>query len=120
MTLTAAGEAKGPPQSGDREGKDGECGDREDAGRVREGTAGPWVDAVLLAARHLGVAVSPELVRNSSAWAGRPDSGQAIIDIALSAGFPALLSKSRCMNFPRSCSLPWLQSAIRIPASSPE
>ena len=53
---------------------------------VREGTAGPWVDAVLLAARHLGVAVSPELVRNSSAWAGRPDSGQAIIDIALSAG----------------------------------
>lgn len=89
MTLTAAGEAKGQPQSGDREGEDRDGGDREDAGRVREGrerTAGPWVDAVLLAARHLGVAVSPELVRNSSAWAGRADSGQAIIDIALSAG----------------------------------
>jgi len=52
----------------------------------RDVTAGPWVDAILLAARHLGVAVSPELMRNASAWADRAGSEQAIIDIALSAG----------------------------------
>ncbi|WP_028747963.1 type I secretion system permease/ATPase [Rhizobium mesoamericanum] len=48
-----------------------------------------WVEAILLAARHIGVSVSPELVRSASAWAARTDTEQAVIDIALSAGLVA-------------------------------
>lgn len=48
-----------------------------------------WVEAILLAARQIGVSVSPELVRSASAWAVRTDAELAIIDIALSAGLVA-------------------------------
>lgn len=45
-----------------------------------------WVDAILLAARQLGVQVSPELVSSAASWADRAETDQAIIDVALSAG----------------------------------
>ena len=55
-----------------------------------------WTDAILLAARHLGVTVSPELARQSAAWAGhgRGDDEQAILDITLSAGLAGTFVKT--------------------------
>lgn len=48
-----------------------------------------WVDAILLAARHLGIASSPEQVRSASAWAQGCDAEQAIVGVALAAGLAA-------------------------------
>ncbi len=46
-----------------------------------------WVDAILLAARSLGVRASPELVRGSSVWSKKFSRREdAILDIAMSAG----------------------------------
>lgn len=45
-----------------------------------------WVDGVLLAARHLDVRTSPELVRNSAAWSRTIGKDQSILDIAYAAG----------------------------------
>lgn len=48
-----------------------------------------WVDALLLTARELEVAFSPEGVRGASAWANVADRDDAIVDIALAAGLAA-------------------------------
>lgn len=48
-----------------------------------------WVDAMLLAARHIGIRTSPELVRNAAAWSKSIGKDQAILDIAYSAGLSA-------------------------------
>ncbi|UUT23019.1 type I secretion system permease/ATPase [Pseudomonas sp. T8] len=48
-----------------------------------------WVDAILLASRHLGIASSPELVRSASAWEEGSDAEQAIVGIAHAAGLAA-------------------------------
>ncbi len=47
---------------------------------------GLWVEAILFVARQMGVAVSPELIRNASSWAGDLELERAVIDIASSAG----------------------------------
>ncbi|MCO5064430.1 MAG: type I secretion system permease/ATPase [Rhizobiaceae bacterium] len=48
-----------------------------------------WVDGILLAARHLDVRTSPELIRNAAAWSKSVDKDQAVIDVAYSAGLTA-------------------------------
>lgn len=45
-----------------------------------------WVDGIFLAARHMGIAISPQQIRNASAWSTQSDLEQAVIDIAHSAG----------------------------------
>ncbi|MDR0476496.1 MAG: type I secretion system permease/ATPase [Desulfobulbaceae bacterium] len=65
-----------------------------DKGRVMS----QWVDAILLAARHLNVAVSPEIVRQSAAWAGSVNNEQAIIDIAQSAGLVGTFVETKVKN----------------------
>lgn len=52
-------------------------------------TVEAWAEAMLLAARHLGLSSSPELVRSAAAWAERAGDDQTIIDIAWSAGLSA-------------------------------
>lgn len=47
---------------------------------------GLWVEAILFVARQMGVAVSPELVRNASAWGNGEELEHAVVDIAQSAG----------------------------------
>lgn len=49
----------------------------------------PWVEALLLAARTLGIQTSPELIRSASVWAGESDFHDAIVDVAQSAGLTA-------------------------------
>ncbi|HBT97332.1 MAG TPA: type I secretion system permease/ATPase [Desulfobulbaceae bacterium] len=56
-------------------------------------TISHWVDALLFAARHCGVSVSPELVRNASAWTDRANTEQTILDIASSAGLVATFTE---------------------------
>jgi len=48
-----------------------------------------WSDILLLAARHLGVKASEELVHNAAAWSKGHDLEQAATDIALSSGLTA-------------------------------
>lgn len=45
-----------------------------------------WVDGILLAARQVGIPVSPQQVRNASAWTTRSEFEDAVVDIAYSAG----------------------------------
>ena len=49
----------------------------------------PWVDAILLAARHLDVRTSPELVRSAAAWSKSIDKDQGILDVAYASGLSA-------------------------------
>lgn len=53
-----------------------------------------WVDALLLAARHLGVKASPELANRSASWAGYVGNEQAILDIAQSSGLVGTFVKT--------------------------
>lgn len=45
-----------------------------------------WAEAILLAARHLGLANSPELVRGAAAWADASDTARAVVEMAAAAG----------------------------------
>lgn len=49
----------------------------------------PWVEALLLAAKTLGVQTSPEQIRSAAIWSGESDFHDAIVDVALSAGLTA-------------------------------
>ncbi|MHA6829761.1 type I secretion system permease/ATPase [Ralstonia pseudosolanacearum] len=51
--------------------------------------AGRWVEPLLLAARHLGLSVSPEGVRSAAAWSQQAEPDAAIVDLAASAGLAA-------------------------------
>ncbi|MGD7277085.1 hypothetical protein ACQCQ7_16870, partial [Ralstonia pseudosolanacearum] len=44
--------------------------------------AGRWVEPLLLAARHLGLSVSPELARSAAAWSkhAEPDAAGKVIE----------------------------------------
>ncbi|MEI3854960.1 MULTISPECIES: type I secretion system permease/ATPase [unclassified Ensifer] len=48
-----------------------------------------WVSAILIASSRLGITVSPELVRNASAWGIAGEQDQAIVDVAQAAGLSA-------------------------------
>jgi len=50
---------------------------------------GRWAEAILLAARHLGLPNSPELVRGAAAWADASDTGRAVVEMAAAAGLNA-------------------------------
>ncbi len=48
-----------------------------------------WVEPLLLAARYLGLAASPERVRSAAAWSKHADPDAAVADLAASAGLTA-------------------------------
>ena len=48
-----------------------------------------WAEALLLAARQLGLSPSPELVRGAAAWTNRADAERAVIEMAAAAGLSA-------------------------------
>ncbi len=63
-----------------------------DADTVHRETAPPatqWIEPLLLAARRLGLSVSPEWVRGAASWATRSDTHAAVLDIAAQAGLSA-------------------------------
>jgi len=53
----------------------------------------PWIEALLLVARTLGVQTSPEQIRSSAVWSGESGYLDAIVDVALSAGLSAQFVK---------------------------
>ncbi|RZT39341.1 type I secretion system permease/ATPase [Cupriavidus agavae] len=45
-----------------------------------------WTETILLAARHLGLANSPELVRGAARWADASDTARSVVEMAAAAG----------------------------------
>ncbi|WP_354681111.1 type I secretion system permease/ATPase [Cupriavidus plantarum] len=54
-----------------------------------------WTEAILMAARHLGLTNSPELIRGASAWADRADGERTVIEMAAAAGIAAQFADVR-------------------------
>ncbi|CDN63859.1 LktB [Burkholderia cenocepacia H111] len=59
------------------------------AGRDAGADIARWTDPLIFAARHLGLAVSPEQVRGAASWASVAEPDAAVIEVAASAGLAA-------------------------------
>jgi ATP-binding cassette subfamily C protein LapB len=57
--------------------------------RETAASANQWVEPLLMAARSLGLSVSPEWVRGAASWATRGNTHAAVLDIAAQAGLSA-------------------------------
>jgi ATP-binding cassette subfamily C protein LapB len=84
----------------------------------------PWVGAVILAARRLGVACSPESVRNASVW-GKGNDEQDVVDVAFAAGLAGQFADVRIRDMakivlPALVSIPTGQVGVIVSIASGE
>jgi ATP-binding cassette subfamily C protein LapB len=61
-----------------------------------------WVDAILLAAKQLGVAASPEALRRAAVWSPRADLNEEVRALARVAGLESTFAQLRPAAVPRA------------------
>jgi ATP-binding cassette subfamily C protein LapB len=61
-----------------------------------------WVEALLLAAKRLGLTTSPEALRRAAAWSPNVEHPEEVLAVAREAGLSAVFSHTRPSSVPRA------------------